>query len=212
MADLTLNRYIASGSTAARLAFTPSPATPGSGPAFGEVWWDTDLQALFAWNVGTAAWVAVAGSGTVAASAIAQILRRQDDNTRVVMINQGTSTAAKTRAITLAIDGGGSTITTGVKADVYVPYACTITANTLIADQSGSAVVDIWVTNAFSSVPTVANTITASALPTLSIAAQSQDTTLTGWTTAISAGSRIRYNVNSATTVTRLNLTLTVTI
>jgi len=116
MADLTLNRYIASGSTAARLAFTPSPATPGSGPAFGEVWWDTDLQALFAWNVGTAAWVAVAGSGTVAASAIAQILRRQDDNTRVVMINQGTSGG-----------GGGSGTVTSVA--VAVPSILTVSGS-----------------------------------------------------------------------------------
>ena len=81
----------------------------------------------------------------------------------------------------------------------------------MLADQSGSAVIDIWVTNSFSSTPTVANTITASALPTLSSASASQDTTLTGWTTSIAAGSRIRFNLNSVTTCTRIQLTLTVT-
>lgn len=121
-------------------------------------------------------------------------------------------TAAKTRAITLAIDGGGSVITTGIKADVYVPYACTITANTMLADQSGSIIVDIWKV-AYASYPsTVTNTITASALPTITMAVKSQDSTLTGWTTAVSAGDTLRFNVNSATSITRLNLTLTVTI
>jgi hypothetical protein len=122
------------------------------------------------------------------------------------------STAAQTRAITLAIDGGGSTLTTGIKADVYVPYACTITANTMLADQSGSVVVDIWKV-AYGSYPaTVTNSITASALPTITTALKSQDSTLTGWTTSISAGDTLRFNINSVTSITRLNLTLTVTV
>jgi len=117
-----------------------------------------------------------------------------------------------TRAITFAIDGGGSALTTGVKADVYVPYACTITAVTMLADQSGSVVVDIWKAAYASYPPTVANTITAAALPTISAANKSQDSTLTGWTTSISAGDTLRFNINSASTMTRVNLTLTVVV
>lgn len=120
--------------------------------------------------------------------------------------------ASTTRAITFAIDGGGSAITTGVKADVYVPYACTITAVTMLADQSGSCVVDIWKDTYANYPPTVADTITASAKPTISAATKSQDTTLTGWTTSISAGNTLRFNVDSASTITRLALTLTVTV
>ena len=48
--------------------------------------------------------------------------------------------------------------------------------------------------------------------PTISSATNSQDTTLTGWTTSISAGDTLRFNINSASTVTRLNLVLTVTV
>jgi hypothetical protein len=58
--------------------------------------------------------------------------------------------------------------------------------------------------------PTVTNTITASAKPTLSSAAKSQDSTLTGWTTSISAGDVLAFHVDSASTVTRVNLVLTV--
>lgn len=121
-------------------------------------------------------------------------------------------TAAKTRAITFGIDGGGSVITTGIKFDIYVPYACTITAVTMLADQSGSAVVDIWKDTYANFPPTVADSITASAKPTISSATKSQDTTLTGWTTSVSAGDILRFNVDSASTITRLALTLTVTV
>jgi hypothetical protein len=122
------------------------------------------------------------------------------------------STPVLTRAITLAMTGGGSALPTGIAADVYVPYACTITGVTMLADQTGSVIVDIWKV-AYGSYPaTVTNTITASDLPTISSGVTSQDTTLTGWTTSISAGDTLRFNVNSVTAITRLNLTLTVTV
>ena len=126
-------------------------------------------------------------------------------------------TAAKVTTNTLVmstgitIDGGGSVITTGLKGFVMVPYACTINSVTMLADQSGSCVVDIWKANYASFPPTVANTITASALPTISSAQKSQDTTLTGWTTSVAAGDILAFNVNSASVITRVNLILKVT-
>lgn len=66
MADSTLNAFVASGTTAERTAFTPTPPTPASGPDSGYTWWDTDDQALYAYDFGTAAWVATGGgTGTV---------------------------------------------------------------------------------------------------------------------------------------------------
>jgi hypothetical protein len=124
------------------------------------------------------------------------------------------STAAKTRSITFNINGNGSAITTGtvVGSDTYVPYACTITAATLVADASGSIVIDVWAQAFGSGVPTVANTITASDLPTLSSAQSSTDTTLTGWTTTVAAATWFRLHVNSATTCKAAQLVLTVTV
>lgn len=113
--------------------------------------------------------------------------------------------------IAFVIDGGGSEITTGIKGDLEIPFDCTITRATLIADQTGSIVIDIWKDTYANFPPTVADTITASAKPTLSAATKSQDSTLTGWTTAITAGDILRFNVDSITTITRVTLSLRVT-
>lgn len=112
------------------------------------------------------------------------------------------------RALTFIIDGGGSTITTGVKGFILVPFACTINSATLLGDQSGSIVVDVWKKAFAASLPTVANTITASALPTISSNVTVQDTTLTGWTTSVSANDMIGFNVNSVTTMQRVTVIL----
>jgi len=108
------------------------------------------------------------------------------------------------------IDGGGDAITTGIKGDIEVSIACTITQVTLLADQAGSIVIDIWKDTYANYPPTVADTITASAKPTLSSATKSQDSTLTGWTTSVAAGSILRLNVDSASTVTRVTISLKV--
>jgi hypothetical protein len=108
----------------------------------------------------------------------------------------------------ITIDGGGSTITTGVKGYVECPYAGTIVAATLLADQSGSIVIDVWKDTYANYPPDNADSITAAAPPTLSTATKSQDTTLTGWTTSITAGDVLGFNVDSATTVTRVTLIL----
>jgi len=112
--------------------------------------------------------------------------------------------------VSTVIDGGGAVITTGQKGFIICPYAGTITSATLIADQSGSCVIDVWKA-AYPTIPTVANTIVASAPPTLSSAQKSQDTTLTGWTKSVSAGDVFGFNVNSASTITRVMLALGIT-
>lgn len=116
-----------------------------------------------------------------------------------------------TVAIPFIIDGGGSTITTGVKGDLTIPFACTITEASLLADQSGSIVIDIWKDTYANYPPTVADTIVASAKPTISSATKAKDTTLTGWTKTIAAGDTLRFNVDSVTTLTRVTLTLVAT-
>jgi len=118
--------------------------------------------------------------------------------------------AYRTNSIGITIDGGGSALTTGVKGFIEVPYNCTILRATMLADQSGSAVVDVWKDTYANYPPTDADSITASAPPTISSATKSQDTTLTGWTTTCTAGDVIGFNVDSATTITRLTLTLVV--
>jgi len=119
--------------------------------------------------------------------------------------------APATRAIGVTFDGGGSAITALSKADVRVPYAATITAVTMLADQVGAIVVDIWKDTYAAFPPTVGDSITAAAKPTITADDQSVDTTLVGWTTAITANNCLRFNVDSCATITRCTLILTVT-
>lgn len=116
-----------------------------------------------------------------------------------------------TNSITFIIDGGGATITTGVKGDLVIPFGGTITQWTLLGDQSGSIVVDIWKDTYANYPPTVADTITGSAKPTISTATKGQSSTLSGWTTTISAGDTLRFNVDSVTDIQRVTLSLKVT-
>lgn len=119
-------------------------------------------------------------------------------------------------SLSFVIDGGGSTPSLGIKAYILIPFACTITSNTLLADQSGSIVVDIFKCtftqfDAGSTHPVAGDKITASDPPTISSATKAQDTTLTGWTTTISANDVLAFNVNSVSTITRVTLTLGLT-
>lgn len=112
--------------------------------------------------------------------------------------------------ITYVIDGGGAAITTGLKGYLEIPFACTIDRWTLLADQSGSIVVDIWKDSYANAPPLIADVITASAKPTISTATKAQSTTLTGWTATIAAGDVLAFNVNSVTGIQRVTLSLRV--
>lgn len=153
---------------------------------------------------------AFGGSGDIGASAPADASTAGATG-KVADAGHKHSRLAETFTVQFVIDGGGATITTGVKGDLYFPFACTITGVVLLADQSGSIVVDLWKDTYANYPPTVADTITASAKPTLSSATKSKDTTLTGWTTSVAADSSIRFNVDSITTCQRVTLALQLT-
>jgi hypothetical protein len=113
-------------------------------------------------------------------------------------------------AIEFVIDGGGVAITTGVKGFIEIPFAGTIQAVTLLADQSGSIVVDIWKDVYANYPPTDADTITSATPPTITTATKAQDSTLTSWTTTVTVGDIIGFNVDSCTTITRLTVSIKV--
>ena len=112
----------------------------------------------------------------------------------------------------LVIDGGGSTITTGVKFDVVVPYNALVTRWDIYGDQTGSIVVDLWSDSYANFPPVVGDSITTSEKPTLSAASKNQDTSLNsgnGWT--LTRGNVLRVNVDSVTTVQRVTIALWIT-
>lgn len=109
-------------------------------------------------------------------------------------------------SINFVIDGGGTTITTGKKGVVVVPFAMTVTGWDVIADQSGSIVVDVN-RSTYSGFPTTSS-IAGSELPTLSSVQKNQDLTLTTWTTSIAAGDILEFEVDSITTCQRVTVAI----
>ncbi len=73
MSDTTLNRFLAQGTNAERLAFVPDPATPASGPDPGYIWWETDTNDTYAWDIVAGSWVLLVASspGTVTSVGLA---------------------------------------------------------------------------------------------------------------------------------------------
>lgn len=121
-----------------------------------------------------------------------------------------TDLRARRYSITFIIDGGGAAITTGQKGHLRIPFACEIERVTLLADQSGSIVVNIWKDTYANFPPLVGDKITASAPPTITTAQKSKDTTLTDWTKTIAAGDILAFNVDSVTDIERVTLALKV--
>lgn len=112
----------------------------------------------------------------------------------------------------VVLDGGGSTIATGVKLDLRLLYDAEIRGVSLLADQSGDLELDLWKCSYAdfddSTHPVIGDSIVASAPPTITASVKSEDTTLTGWDTTIDAGDVLRVVVASATSITRATLVL----
>ena len=116
-----------------------------------------------------------------------------------------------TRSISYVIDGGGAVPATGAWGQISVPVACTVTGWILTADVSGSCVVDIK-RSTYSGFATTSS-IAGTDKPTLSSVQKNQNLTISAWgSTAIAAGDQIQFYLDSASTLTRINITLNVTV
>ena len=114
-------------------------------------------------------------------------------------------------AFEFVIDGGGSVITTGIKGHIRIPFACVITRWTLLADASGSIVIDV---NRFTSLANFdADTkasITGTDTPDLVADRGDESTALTGWTTVMNQGDILEFEVDSVATIQRVTISLRV--
>jgi hypothetical protein len=114
------------------------------------------------------------------------------------------------RSFGVVVDGAGSVITTGNKGYLSLPYSGYITGWRILGDQSGSTSIDVWKTNYIGFPPTSGDSITGGNYPNLTSQQINEDYSLLGWTTGFTSGDIISFNVLSASTTTRINLTINV--
>jgi hypothetical protein len=146
---------------------------------------DSDLTAL-----------AAAGNSAVLAATTASFLTA--DETKLDSLI-GTSN----RTIGMTFDGGGSPPTVGSVGYVVAQFAGTIDRWNIVADQSGSAVIDVW--KAAGAIPTDANRIAGTEKITLSAQQLASDTSLSTWSTlSVAVGDVLAFEIESVSTCTRL--------
>lgn len=180
--------------------FLHSILTHESG-VLGQILYMDPAPALLAGNItATRKFLRQVGTGTLSAAPVWDTLTIAD-----------LPGLAGTVAIPFMIDGGGAVLTTGLKGVLEIPFSCTITGWTILGDQSGSIVVDVWKDSYANYPPVVGDSIAGTEKPTLASAVKNQDLTLTTWGTSIAAGDILAFNVDSVTTIQRALVSLRAT-
>lgn len=110
-----------------------------------------------------------------------------------------------------SVDNGSTVLATGQQvATQYIPFACTIAGWVIMGSPSGSVSLIVEKATASGSGYSAWSAISGTEKPALSSAERASDLTLTTWTTALAAGDYLRINVESATTVTHVDLLIIV--
>jgi hypothetical protein len=114
-----------------------------------------------------------------------------------------------TTPMAIGRDGHGVVLPTGVWGDVRVPFAATVVGVSLLANATGSCVVDIYRDSYANYPPTAGDSICGSSKPTISNGIKYSDIVLSGWSTAITADDILRFNIDSiSAAITKLVITL----
>lgn len=129
--------------------------------------------------------------------------------TATTIYGNGANITGITGSFGITVDGSSSVLTTGVKGFIVMPYNATIIGWDIIGNTSGNCVFDIWKSSGLT-IPTVINTITGSEKPTLNSQQINSDNTLSSWSTEVFINDIIAFNVDSATTISRINLIIKV--
>lgn len=119
--------------------------------------------------------------------------------------------AVRTETIGITVDGAGAVLTTGAKGFKSFMKAGTITRWRILNDAAGDIQFDVK-KSTYSAFPTQSS-IVASAPPLTSGVQKNEDTTLSGWTTSVSAGDVFGFEITGTpATVTRATLELTIVV
>ena len=109
-------------------------------------------------------------------------------------------------SLAITVDNGTSAVTTGNKTFITIPYNCTITGWSLLSNTSGNLSITIS-TSTVGTFPTL-TTISGVTPPELSNSQVASNYSLTGWSTALTAGEILVATVTGTPTVNLATLTL----
>ncbi len=106
----------------------------------------------------------------------------------------------------------GARLNTGVQEAAYceIPYKMEVLSCRMYGGPTGSIVVDLWKDTYANYPPADADSIVAAAPPTISSGVKSEDTSLTGWSKTLEAGSGILPNIDSVSGMTWAKVVLAV--
>lgn len=109
----------------------------------------------------------------------------------------------------MIFDGGGAVLTTGVKGWIPIHFECTITEWVLLGDLAGALVIDVWKDTMDNFPPTVADTITGGAKPTIASGSlKGNNDFLPEWSPNLLPGDVLMFNIDSISTIKMATLTL----
>jgi len=126
----------------------------------------------------------------------------------------GTNTAYQS-AIECILGVKGQTLSVGADAVVEVPWNCSVFRWTMVADQSGSSVVDVLLTpyESFDDVThpvSPGDSIAGGSPPTISGDVKARDTALLNWSRSLTAGRILRFILNSVAAQQQITVSLEV--
>lgn len=102
-----------------------------------------------------------------------------------------------------------SVLTAATKQCIQVPVDCVVEAWEIVAPiESGSIVVDVWKDTYSNFPPTVADTIAGSEKPTITSSQKGTDTSLGSFSTSLSKGDWLIFNIDSCTSITHVVISL----
>lgn len=108
------------------------------------------------------------------------------------------------------LTGAGNVLTTGVKGFIPVPYDMKIREWVLLGDPAitGSAVVDIWLSNYDGAFPEEDDSITGTTPPTIDASNKGKSLDVSGWDVKLKKGDVMVFNIKSVSNFRNLTLAL----
>ncbi len=160
--------------------------------------------------------IAVSGQSDVVADSAADTLTFAAGTNITLTTNASTDTvtitaagSAQVHAVTMAVDGSGSVLSTGTKNAIKIPFGGTLTGWLLNGSPSGSVTVDIFRSADGAGLPVTSIVGGGGTKPSLSSATENSSTSFTSWTsTTLTAKDNLAISLSGITASTYVSLTL----